>query len=77
VDAESKPRRNIRSAIHVSVMVAAGLVVALVVGFLGYWMYAAVVGWAVACLVYVVWVWAIVWRMGPNETREHALREDP
>jgi uncharacterized membrane protein len=40
-------------------------------------MYAAVLGWAVACLVYVVWVWVIVWRMDPNQTKEHASREDP
>jgi uncharacterized membrane protein len=77
MDAESKPRRNIPSGIHVSVMLAAGLIVGTTVGLLGYWGYAAVVGWAAACLVYVVWVWAIVWRMGPEQTKGHASREDP
>jgi uncharacterized membrane protein len=77
MDAESKPRRKIPSGIRVSVMLAAGLIVGMTVGLVGFWGYAAVVGWAVACLVYVTWVWAIVWRMGPEQTKEHASREDP
>jgi uncharacterized membrane protein len=77
MNAEDKPRRNIASSIHVSVMLASGVIVALVVGLLGFWAYAVVIGWAAACLVYIVWVWAIVWRMDPDRTREHASREDP
>lgn len=77
MDAESKPRRNLPAGIHISVMLAVGVVVGLAVGSLGFWIYAAVVGWAASCLVYNVWTWAIVWRMGPDQTKRHASREDP
>jgi Predicted membrane protein len=53
------------------------LAVAVVVGLLSSWWYAPVAGWAAACLIYLVWVWAIVWRFGPEDTRSHATREDP
>jgi uncharacterized membrane protein len=77
MDAESKSRRNTESAIHVAVMLAVGLVVGLVAGILGFWLYAAVIGWAAACLVYLIWTWLIIWRMSPDQTEEHASREDP
>jgi uncharacterized membrane protein len=76
-DAESRPRRNLPSGIQVGVMLVAGVIAALVVGFIGFWEYAAILGWAVACLVYEVWIWALIWRMGPDETKRHASREDP
>ncbi|HMH58309.1 MAG TPA: DUF1345 domain-containing protein [Galbitalea sp.] len=77
MDAESRPRRNVPSSIRVSVMLGAGVIVGLAVGFLGSWLYAAVVGWAASCLVYIVWVWVTVWRMSPDQTKQHASREDP
>ncbi|WP_423923096.1 DUF1345 domain-containing protein [Frigoribacterium sp. 2-23] len=69
----SRHTRNLR----IVVMFAALVVVATAVGAAGYWRYAATAGWAAACLVYVVWVWAIVGRMDAATTRTHANREDP
>lgn len=54
-----------------------GVIVAIVTGLLGAWQLAAITGWAAACVVYIVWVWAVIWGMGSEETRSHATREDP
>jgi uncharacterized membrane protein len=59
------------------VMLAAGIVVAGVAGLTIGWRYAPTVGWAVACLVYVVWVWAAVRRLDEKQTRARATVEDP
>ncbi|MFF1574396.1 DUF1345 domain-containing protein [Leifsonia sp. NPDC058292] len=56
---------------------AAGVVAAVVVGMLGNWPIAATSGWAVACIVYIVWVWAIIWRFDAGKTKLHATSEDP
>ncbi|GAA1445043.1 DUF1345 domain-containing protein [Leifsonia poae] len=56
---------------------AVGVVVAIVTGLPGGWAYAGATGWAAACVVYVVWVWAVIWRFGPTQTKAHAIKEDP
>ena len=40
-------------------------------------LFAPLVGWAVACLVYLVWVWSVIWGMSAHATATHAVREDP
>lgn len=34
--------------------------------------YAAAVGWIAGAVVYLVWTWAVIWRMDTAATREHA-----
>jgi uncharacterized membrane protein len=58
-------------------MIAVGIVVALIVGLLGQWPVAPVVGWAAACLVFVTWAWIRVAPMDARRTSDHASREDP
>ncbi len=41
------------------------------------WAYTLVVGWATACIIYIVWVWIVVWGYDPDATEAHARREDP
>jgi uncharacterized membrane protein len=65
------------TGLRLAIMLAAGIVAALATGFLGYWQYAAIVGWAVACAVFVAWVWIAVGRMDAARTKKHATREDP
>ena len=60
-----------------SVALAAGAVAAVVTGILAGWTYAATAGWAVACIVYIIWVWAVVWGFTASQTKQHATREDP
>lgn len=59
------------------VALGVGVASAVATGVLGAWPYAAITGWAAACIVYIVWVWTVVWRMDETRTREHAILEDP
>jgi uncharacterized membrane protein len=58
-------------------MVAAGVVAAAATAAFGQWAYAAAVGWAVACAVYLTWVWLTISRLGGAETGRRASAEDP
>lgn len=58
-------------------MLVALVGVAVVVGALGFWQFAATAGWAAACLVYVAWVWWSIGRMDGTATSDHARKEDP
>lgn len=41
------------------------------------WTLGALVGWDVAALAYLIWAWVTIWPMGPQQTAQLALREDP
>jgi uncharacterized membrane protein len=59
-------------------MFAAGAAAAVGTGGgAGNWLAAPVVGWVVASLTYVLWVWLVVGRLDPEGTRRHATQEDP
>ncbi len=58
-------------------MSVVGITVAIGSGFLGYWPYCAIAGWAAACLTYLAWVWLAVRKMDASATSAHATREDP
>jgi len=72
-DAKHTREHSLRLVVVLVVGIVAGVVAALV------WrpLYAPLVGWAVACLVYLVWVWAVIWGMNAHATATHAVREDP
>jgi uncharacterized membrane protein len=69
--------RKGHSRIRLIVMVLVGLIVGIVAGLLGAGFSSWVLGWASACLVYLVWVWLVVGRFTGEQTRTHAQREDP
>jgi uncharacterized membrane protein len=77
MDGESRRRNNSASRLRVAVMIAGGLLAAAVSALLGAWLYALIVGWAVCCAIYVVWVWVVIGRADAERTRELASREDP
>jgi len=58
-------------------MVLSGVVAGLLTGLLGGWFLAPAVGWAVAAILYIGWVWVVVARMDAPTTAAHATREDP
>ena len=58
-------------------VLAIGAAAATATGLLSSWWYAGVVGWIVACVVYVCWVWWHLWPLSASELRTHATREDP
>ncbi|MFC5930293.1 DUF1345 domain-containing protein [Cryobacterium melibiosiphilum] len=66
-----------RSSIRLIVMLVVGLLAATVSGLIGGWNYPIIVGWAAACLTYVVWVWLVVGHLDAAATATHATREDP
>ena len=74
----SVPRlRGVHSRTRLAVMAAAGVVAAVGSGLAGAWPYAALIGWDVAAIVFITWVWAAITGMGPPETEAHSRREDP
>ncbi|WP_238703291.1 DUF1345 domain-containing protein [Arthrobacter sp. TS-15] len=66
-----------RSRLRFVVMVLAGASAFAVAGALDNWVEAPAIGWAVAALVYVAWVWLVIARLDPEETEQHATSEDP
>jgi uncharacterized membrane protein len=58
-------------------MFALGALAGVGVGVGFGWTYASMVGWDVAALCFVIWVWVVVRRLDPVETQAHATREDP
>ncbi|WP_434317812.1 DUF1345 domain-containing protein [Leifsonia sp. P73] len=66
-----------RTRVKLYVALAVGVIVAVVTSFFELLHHAILMGWAAACLVYVIWVWAAVWRMDAEQTRSHATLEDP
>lgn len=74
---EPGPPEVRRSRLRFLAMVVAGLAAAAGTGATGRWLLAPAAGWATAALVYVAWVWIVVGRMDPRETKSHATTEDP
>ena len=72
-----KKTRSTESRARLLVMLAAGVVAALIAGLTLGWPYAATVGWAISCIVYIAWVWGSVIRLDAPGTKSRAHREDP
>lgn len=66
-----------RSVARFAAMLLVGVMAGGAVALADTWPLGLVVGWAAACLVYICWIWLVIGRMGPHETRTHAVREDP
>lgn len=66
-----------RYAARFAAMVVVAVLVGAGVTVWDSWELGLVVGWAAACLLYVVWVWMLIGRMGAAATAIHARREDP
>lgn len=69
--------RKHRSGIRLAVMLAVGVLTALLVGVFGSWTFAPSLGWAAASLTYLVWVWLVIGRLSAAGTAAHSRREDP
>jgi uncharacterized membrane protein len=54
----------------------AGVLAGIVVAAIGPWWLIPLIAWIFAALVYVVWMWATIWPLGPEETARQARRED-
>ncbi|WP_045312531.1 DUF1345 domain-containing protein [Lentzea aerocolonigenes] len=58
-------------------VIAAGAAAGLAVSLSGHAEFGPLVGWDVATLVYLTWVWLLIWPMDAEETARHAVRNDP
>ena len=58
-------------------MTTVGILAGLVSGLLGTWLLAPAIGWAVAAVVYIGWVWVSIAPLDSATTAAHATREDP
>ncbi|GAA4684288.1 DUF1345 domain-containing protein [Frondihabitans cladoniiphilus] len=69
--------RSQTSRIRLVVMLVVGVIGVVVAYLLGAGSISIVIGWAAACAVFLIWVWAVVGRFDGDRTRTHAKREDP
>ncbi|MDQ2846842.1 MAG: DUF1345 domain-containing protein [Actinomycetota bacterium] len=69
--------KGVSTGFRLSVSMAVGVVVAVIVLLLGAPTYAPAVGWDAAAITLLAWVWFTVWPMGSEQTAIHATREDP
>jgi uncharacterized membrane protein len=58
-------------------MAGGGVIAAVASGLLLGWQYSATIGWAVACAIYLAWVWGSIARQDDTATKLSAQREDP
>jgi len=77
VDVEQSQATGVSARRRVLTSALAGVCVGATAAFVLPWELAPLVGWDVAALVYVSWIWFVVWKMDPQDTADHALREDP
>lgn len=69
--------RPAHAPVHLVVMAACGGIAGTVFAVFQSTSLAPLVGWDVAALIYLVWVWFRIWPMDPAQTARLALREDP
>jgi uncharacterized membrane protein len=67
-----------RSAIgRIIISFTIGLIGGAATSFYGPWALAVLVGWDVAAITFLVWIWLTVWPMDADSTSRYAGREDP
>jgi uncharacterized membrane protein len=68
---------NSSSTIRLITALVVGIIVAII-GLLNHLGNISIlVGWEVAVIIFVVWIWLIIWPMGHERTSAFAQREDP
>jgi uncharacterized membrane protein len=70
---EAGPSARTQIAIAAGAGVAAGVPLAALTA----WPLLPLIVWDCACLVYMMWIWATIWRMPAEDTAQRAVRVDP
>lgn len=73
----SRPDQIASAGKRLVVALSAGALVAVICVLLGAGRYAALASWDVVILVYGIWTWLAVRGMSAQETRSHAVSENP
>jgi uncharacterized membrane protein len=76
-NAKSRSPKGVSTGFRLAVSVVIGIVVAVVVLLLGAGKFAPAIGWDVAAVTLLSWIWFTIWPMGSAETAAHATRDDP
>ena len=76
-DAREGERSFATNVVRIAAMAVLGVASGTAIAAFGDGVVGVVAGWAVGCLVYLVWVWAVVWRFDGARTQSHAQREEP
>jgi uncharacterized membrane protein len=66
-----------RTRERLAVMVAVGVLAAVVTGLSWRWEYAPLIGWAAAASTFSSWVWLVLGRLDAEQTQRHSTAEDP
>lgn len=61
---------------RLTISLAAGVIVGLILASFVEWPFALLLAWIVTAIVLVCWIWAVIGRMDPQATSEFATRED-
>ena len=75
--AASGARRQPSAGLRVTCSMLAGVAAGAVVSLFTLTVASVLAGWDVAVVIYLVWVWAAVWRLDPFQTAQRAKAEDP
>jgi uncharacterized membrane protein len=62
---------------HLLVSVGAGAIVGIGLALAFGWVIGGFMAWVVAGSVFLIWTWASIWPLGPQETARLSQREDP
>lgn len=73
----SKSLRGISTGFRLAVSAVVGVLVGVAVALLGAPRYAPAVGWDVAAVLLLLWIWFTIWPLDGRQTATHATRDDP
>jgi uncharacterized membrane protein len=76
-DTAAGPEHGMSSRPRMLSALAAGVIGVVVMGIVGGWTFAALVGWDVASAVVVASTWFTIWPMDSGRTARFAVREEP
>lgn len=74
---EPKDKPSSPAILRIVVMLAVGVIVAVITGLATSWAFAGAVGWIAACITYITWVWTRLWKLDSDAIRAHSTRDDP
>ena len=69
--------RGVSTGTRLAVALVLGLVAAVLTLLAGAARYAPAIGWDVAAVILLIWIWFTIWPMGSQATETYATREDP
>jgi uncharacterized membrane protein len=73
----ARNKKTASAKVRLLVAVLVGVAAGLVAGTIWEWSLAPLVGWDVAVITYLAWIWLTIIQLESNDTSDFALREDP